>query len=61
MMKCREGAGGVFLGASGSSVSESAAVRALGVAVSLRRFLDLEPLGEEAEGRDEDGNVVGVD
>jgi len=33
---------------------------ALGVAVSLRLFLDFEPLAEEEEGGEEDGNVVGV-
>jgi len=43
IMKRTVGAGGVLLGAWGSSVSESIAVGALGVAVSLRRFLDLEP------------------
>jgi len=42
-MKRRVGAGVVFLGASGSSVSEMVAVGAWGVAVSLRRFFDLEP------------------
>ena len=60
MMKRRIGAGGVLLGASGIGVSESVAVGALGVTVSLGRFLDLEPLGEEEEGWEEDGNVVGV-
>jgi len=44
MMKHRVGAGGVFLGASGRDVSETGAVDALGVAVSLRCFFDLEPL-----------------
>ena len=44
MMKHTEGAGGVFLGASGMGMSESIVVGALGVAVSLRCFLDLEPL-----------------
>jgi len=33
----------VLLGASGMGVSEAIAVEALGVAVSLRRFLDFEP------------------
>jgi len=50
----------VLLGASGMGVSEAIAVEALGVAVSLRRFLDFEPLSEEEEGGKEDGNVVGV-
>jgi len=44
MMKRTVGAGGVFLGASGRSVSKWRAVGALGVAISLRRFLDFEPL-----------------
>jgi len=44
MMKPTVGAGGMFLGASGRGVSESIAVGALGVAVSLHRFLDFEPL-----------------
>jgi len=43
-MKRTVGAGGVFLGALGRGVSESVAVGALGVVVSLRHFLDLEPL-----------------
>ena len=34
----------MFLGASGMGVSKTVAVEALGVAVSLRRFLDFEPL-----------------
>jgi len=60
MMKCTVWAGGVLLGASGIGVSKSIAVGALGVAVSLGHFLDFEPLGEEEEGGEEDGNVVGV-
>jgi len=44
MMKYATGASWVFLGASGMGVSEVVAVEALGVAVSLRRFLHLEPL-----------------
>ena len=44
MMKRTVGAGGMFLGTSVSSLSESIAVDALGVGVSLRRFLDLDPL-----------------
>jgi len=60
MMKRTVRAGGVFLGASGMGVSESVTGGTLGVAVSLGRFLDLEPLGEEEEGGEEDGNVVGV-
>ena len=42
MMKGIVGADGVFLGASGIGVSKSIAIGALGVAVSLRRFCDLE-------------------
>jgi len=44
MMKRTVEAGGVLLGASGRSVSESIAVGALGLAVSLRCFLDFKPL-----------------
>jgi len=44
MMKGTVGAGGVFLGASGKGVSESVTVGTLGVAVSLHRFFNLEPL-----------------
>jgi len=44
VMKRTVGAGGVFLDASGSGVSESVEVGALGVAVSLRRFLDIDLL-----------------
>ena len=44
MMKCAIGTSWVFLGASGMGVSETVAVEALGVAVSLRHFLDLELL-----------------
>jgi len=53
-------AGGVILGASGKGVSESIAVGALCVVVSLRRLFELEPLGEEAGGWEDDRNVVGV-
>jgi len=60
MMKRTIQAGGVFLAASGMGVSEPVAVGALGVAVSLARFLDLEPLREEEEAGEEDGNGVGV-
>jgi len=44
MMKRTIRASGVLLGASGMGVSESVAVEALGVVVSLRGFVDLEPL-----------------
>ena len=60
MMKRTIRSGGVLLGASGMGVSESITIGALGVAVSLGCFLDLEPLGEEEDGREEDGNGVGV-
>jgi len=43
-MKCAIGTSRVFLGASGMGVSEMVVVEALGVVVSFRRFLDLEPL-----------------
>ena len=44
MMKCTVGAGGVFLGTSGRSMSKPIPVGALGIAVSLLGFLDFEPL-----------------
>jgi len=44
MMKRTVGEGGVFLGASGRGVFKSIGVGALGVAVSLYRFLDFQPL-----------------
>jgi len=44
MMKCAIGASWVFLGVSGMGVYEAVAVEALGVSVSLGRFLDLDPL-----------------
>jgi len=59
MVQCAIGTSWVFLGASGMGVSKTVAVEALGVAVSLRRFHDFESLGEEEEGGEEDGNVVG--
>jgi len=61
MMKGAIGASWVIRGASGRGVSESVAVCALGVAVSLRRFLDFQRLREEEDGWEEDWNVVGVD
>jgi len=60
MMKRTVQAGGVLLSASGMGVSELITIGALGVAVSLGRFLDLEPLGEEEEGGEEERDVVGV-
>jgi len=59
-VKCAIGTSLVFLGALGVGLSETVAVEALGVAVSLRRFLYFEPLREEEEGGEEDGNVIGV-
>ena len=50
----------VFLGASGMGVAETVAVKALGQAVTLCRFLDFQLLCEEEEGGEEDGHVVGV-
>jgi len=44
MVKCAIGASWMLLGASGMGVSEAVAVEALGVAGSLRHFLDFEPL-----------------
>jgi len=44
MMKCTIGASWVFLGASGIGVSLAERVESLGVAVYVRRFVDLEPL-----------------
>jgi len=44
MMKCAIEASWVCLDASGMGVSEMVAVEALGVAVGLPRFFDLEPL-----------------
>ena len=61
LMKRTVGAGGVFLGAPGRSVSKSVAVGTLGVPASLRCFLDPEWFEEKEEGWEEDGNVVGVD
>jgi len=61
MMKRTVGAGGVFLSASGRGVSKPVAVGALGVAVSLRGFLDLETLGEEEDSWEAGWNVVGLD
>ena len=60
MMKRTVGAGVVFHGASGRGVSEPVAVGALGVAVSLLRFLDLEPLEEEEDWWEEASNVIRV-
>jgi len=59
MMKCTIGASWVFLGASGMGVSNTVAVQTLGVAVSLRRFLDFAPLQEVEEGGEEDGTLSG--
>jgi len=44
MVKWAIGTSWVFLGASGMGVSKTVAVEVLGVAVSLRHFLDCEPL-----------------
>ena len=60
IMKRTVVAGGRFLSASGTSVSESVAVCALGVAVRFGHFLDHKSFREEEEGRAEDGNAVGV-
>ena len=42
-------------------VAETVAVVALGVAVGVDGFLNLEPFREEEEGREESLYVVGVD
>jgi len=60
MVKRTIGTGGMFLGASGRGVSEAVALDTLGVSGSLCRFLYLEAFLEGVEGREEDGNVVGV-
>jgi len=60
MMKRTVGTCGMLQVHRGDHMSESVAIGLLGVAVSLRRFLDLESFGEEEEGWEEDGNVVGV-
>ena len=44
MMKRPVGADGAFLSASGRGVSKPTAVGALSIVVTLRRFLELEPL-----------------
>jgi len=59
-MKGAIGASCVFLGAAGMGVSETVALAALGIAVSLRRFLDFDPLWAEEEGGEGDGNLVRV-
>ena len=61
MVKRTEGARGVGLLASLGSVAETVAVVALGVAVGVDGFLNLEPLREEEEGREEFLYVIGVD
>ena len=61
MVKRTEGARGVGLLASLGSVAETVAVVALGIAVGVDCFLNLEPLREEEEGREEFLYVVGVD
>ena len=44
MIKRTVGAGGVFLSPAGGGGSKAVAIGTLGVAISLRRFLDLESL-----------------
>jgi len=60
MMKRTVGAGGVSLGASGRGVFEPVALGELGVAVSLCRFVNLEPLGKEKDSWEEARNVIRV-
>ena len=61
MVKRTEGARGVGLLASLGGVSETVAVGALSVSVSVDGFLNLDPFGEEEEGGEEFLYVVGVD
>jgi len=60
MMKRTVVAGKVFLRGLGIGVSKKVVVGALGVAVTLGRFLDLEPLGEQEGGLEEDENLVRI-
>ena len=53
MVKRTKGARGVGLLAPLGGVAEAVAVVALGVAVGVDGFLNLEPLREEKKGRDE--------
>ena len=61
MVKRTEGARGVGLLAALRGVAKAVAVVAFGVTVGVDGFLNLEPFGEEEEGREEFLYVVGVD
>ena len=61
MVKRIEGTRRVGLLAALGGVAEAVAVIALGVSVGVDGFLNLEPFGEEEEGRQEFLYVVGVD
>ena len=61
MVKPTERARGVGLLASLGGVAETVAVAALGVAIGVDGFLNLEPFREEEEGREELLYVIGVD
>ena len=61
MMKCTNLARGVFLGASGSCVSVSVAVEALGIMVGLDYHFIFKAGREEEHARDEFSHIVGVD
>ena len=61
MVKRTKGAPGVGLFAALGGVAEAVAVIALGVAVGVDGFFELEPLGEEEKGREEFLYVIGVD
>ena len=61
MVKCTEGARWVGLLAALGGMAEAVAVVALGVTVGVDGFLNLEPFGEEEEGREEFLYVVRVD
>ena len=60
MVKRTKGARGVCLLAALGGVSKPVAVVALGVAVGVDGFLDLQPFREEEEGREEFLYIVGV-
>ena len=61
MVKRTEGGRGVGLFATLGGVAEAVAVVVLDVSVGVDGFLNLEPFGEEEEGREEFLYVVGLD
>ena len=60
MVERTEGARGVGLLASLGGVAEAVAVVTLGVSVGIDGFLDLDPRGEEEEGRHKGLNIWGL-